>query len=274
MVRACKDYKAETVIVDNSSFDETVTYLERLTQELRLTGRDVSIVKNDTNIGFTKAVNQGLIRGDAVYVLLLNPDVVVPDETLEKLIDHLDQFPEVGVVAPQLRYADGRVQPSCRRFPKLWDIFCEFSGLSRAFRKSALFNRWKMGDFDHLTFSEVDQPQGAFLLIRREAFAEVGMLDERFEMFFSDVDWCRRVWEKGWKIHFCPSVVAIHHKGASVYENRAKMLILSHRDFVRYVEKYLVKNTILRWFILQVFLIAVWPRVVIALFEQEKNRKK
>jgi hypothetical protein len=95
-----------------------------------------------------------------------------------------------------------------------------------------------MGDFDHRTPAEVDQPQGACLLARREVAAPVGLWDERFPIFFSDVDWCRRVWQKGWKIRFEPAVQIIHTQGVSVQQVRATAIWSSHLSFWRYLRKY------------------------------------
>jgi GT2 family glycosyltransferase len=95
-----------------------------------------------------------------------------------------------------------------------------------------------MGDFDHRTATEVDQPQGACLLARPEVVDQVGRWDERFPIFFSDVDWCRRVWEKGWKIRFEPSVRIIHAQGVSVKQVRAAAIWSSHLSFWRYLRKH------------------------------------
>jgi GT2 family glycosyltransferase len=153
-------------------------------------------------------------------------------------LEKLYTLPDVGVVAPQLVHNDGRIQLSCRRFPAHWDLFCELFGLSRLFPDSAHFNRWKMGDFNHSHAAEVDQPQGACLLARPEVVKQVGRWDERFSIFFSDVDWCRRVWEKGWKIRFEPSVQIIHTQGASVRQVRATAIWSSHLSFLKYLRKH------------------------------------
>ena len=130
-------------------------------------------------------------------MLFLNPDTILPPNCLTALLPALYADPGTGVVAPQLRFppaSSGFIQPSCRRFPTYWDLFCAFTGLTMLFPRSRFFNGWKMGDFDHRSPREVDQPQGACLLARPEVATQLGAWDERFPLFFSDVDWCRRVW--------------------------------------------------------------------------------
>lgn len=202
------------------------------------------MIFNEENAGFTRAVNQGvenyfvMAGHELAPVLFLNPDTILPAGSLAALLEKLYAFPEAGVMAPQLVHQDGRIQPSCRRFPTHGDLLCELFGLSRIFSRSARFNRWKMGDFDHRRAAEVEQPQGACLLARPEVVKQTGLWDERFPIFFSDVDWCRRVWEKGWKIRFEPSVQIIHAQGVSVRQVQASAIWSSHLSFWRYLRKY------------------------------------
>ncbi|MDZ7271679.1 MAG: glycosyltransferase family 2 protein [candidate division KSB1 bacterium] len=262
LLAALERLQAEVVVIDNASSDGTCAVVEEIAADA---STPVRLVRNAENAGFTKAANQGLVSSIGQYVLLLNPDVVVRSNTIRSLVDYLEQNPGVGMVAPQLRFPEGRIQPSCRRFPRRLDVLFELVGLSRLFPRSKVFNRWKMGDFDHLTPREVDQPQGAFLLARREAVRSVGPLDERFVLFFSDVDWCRRFWEKGWPVVFRPEVYAIHHKGASVYAHRVSALVASHRDFVAYFRKYPSRLPLVDLGTRLVLLVALWPRVAWAL---------
>jgi GT2 family glycosyltransferase len=231
-------------LIDNASTDGTLEILNKTIAVLPRSHVHAELISNAQNLGFTRAVNQGLERcaeichDENTPVLFLNPDTILPPASLAALLKKLYAFADTGVVAPQLVYADGRIQLSCRRFPGHWDLFCEFSGLSRLFPASKSFNRWKMGDFDHRTATEVDQPQGACLLARPEVVNQVGRWDERFPIFFSDVDWCRRVWEKGWKIRFEPSVQIIHAQGVSVKQVRAAAIWSSHLSFWRYLRKH------------------------------------
>jgi hypothetical protein len=231
-------------LIDNASTDGTREIIQMLITRLPKPRFNVEFILNEKNLGFTAAVNQGLARyfsmraNQSLPVLFLNPDTVLPANSLPALLEKLYAMPDTGAVAPQLIYEDGRIQASCRRFPSHWDLFCELAGLARLFPNSRRWNRWKMGDFDHRAATEVDQPQGACLLARSEATAQVGLWDERFPIFFSDVDWCRRVWQKGWKIRFEPSVQIIHAQGVSVQQVRASAIWSSHLSFWRYLRKH------------------------------------
>lgn len=157
---------------------------------------------------------------------------------MRRLIDVLGSDHQTGVVAPQLRNPDGSLQPSCRRFPRRRDVTYECLGLNLLFPKSRLFNSWKMGDFDHLSQRRVEQPQGAFLLTTREVMNSVGLWDETYPMFFSDVEWCHRVKNAGLDIIFEPGARVMHQKGVSIYKRRAAMIWTSHISFYRYLKKY------------------------------------
>ena len=230
---AAADAALQVIVVDNASGDSTLALLQEFSQE-NPPFAEFRIITNSENRGFTAAVNQGLALADAALVLFLNPDTVLPEGGLVQLRQILLAHPEAGVVAPQLRYPDGRIQPSCRRFPRHAHIIFSLLGLAHLFPKSRLFNGWKMGDFDHRRDAWVEQPQGAFLLARREVVDAVGPWDEGFPMFFSDVDWCQRVHAAGYRIRFTAAVQVVHRQGHSVLRHRPRMIVYSHRSFIRY----------------------------------------
>ena len=235
--RALRGKQATVLIIDNNSTDGTANYLcrDELAAELELPG--LNVILNDKNTGFTYAVNQGLRESSGDYVLILNPDVFLRPDTLPVLLE-LFTDDKIGVAAPQLRYPDGQIQPSCRRFPKKKDVLFEMTGLTGLFRNSSRFNGWKMADFSHRESRFVDQPQGAFLLTTKEVVSKVGLFDTRFPMFFSDVDWCYRVVRNNYNVFFCADTFASHIKGASVNRKRPEMIVSSHRSFVAFFRKY------------------------------------
>jgi len=235
---AITSFQTEIFLIDNNSSDQTVSIANKSLSTFN-ENHHWSIICNKTNKGFTPAVNQGLAQTHGEFVLILNPDTELPKKKLfEPLIDIFQNNNAVGIVAPQFRNPDGTIQASCRRFPRHRDVIYNALGLNLIFKKSKEFNYWKMEDFDHQSQREVEQPQGAFVLVRRKAMEQVGVLDEQFPMFFSDVDWCQRFNNKGWKILFVPGVQIIHHKGTSIYKNRLKMIWSSHRSFYDYFQKY------------------------------------
>lgn len=255
----------QILVADNASTDGTREVIEKTISAIPRPPNAYEMFFHQANLGFTRALNFLLARSTGDLVLILNADTEWPlagqagqdvpwprtgpygpygpgrlgqGGGLDCLAAHLLAAPTVGVVAPQLLDDDGSVQPSCRRFPKHRDIFLEMTGLSTLLPRRAFFNGWKMGDFNHTSARDVDQPQGACLLVRHQVIEQVGLWDERFPMFFSDVDWCRRVWAAGWRIRFVPEVKVVHRRGASVSQRRPAMIWSSHRSFFDYFRKY------------------------------------
>jgi GT2 family glycosyltransferase len=229
--KQAKDPSTEIIVVDNGSQDGTKN----------LIGSDFPTVRVHTNVrnlGFTRACRRGLSECQGEYVLLLNPDTEIMAGALDRMIQHMDGHPEVGALGPQLLFPDGRVQSSCRQFPTYRLMLWEFTGLRWLFPESHIFGAWRMGYFDHRRIRPVDQPMGACLLLRRSALQAIGTLDERFEMFFSDVDLCRRLKDADWEIIFFSSAQVIHRAGSSIQRARGRMLLASHRDCYRYFKKH------------------------------------
>jgi len=230
-------YRSQIIVVDNASHDRTVEKVQALKPEF-MPRNNLLIIKNSKNEGFTKAVNQGLAQNIGDHILILNPDTKLSPNIFPALLNVFKNNKNCGIVSPQFRNSDGTIQPSCRRFPRHCDIIYTTFALNKLFPGSRRFNCWQMGDFDFKTQRKVHQPQGAFLLTHRAALEQVGFLDEKFPMFFSDVDWCRRFVNKGWDIIFFPDVQIIHHQGSSIFKNRLKMIWSSHRSFYYYFVKY------------------------------------
>ncbi|NIA30349.1 MAG: glycosyltransferase [Actinobacteria bacterium] len=269
--KALFQYQSQVFIIDNASSDGTISVLGQKQKSLTKYFSEFSLRLNNTNLGFTLAVNQGLKLASGDFVLLLNPDVVLQNDTIERLLTCFSQENKIGVVAPQLRFSDGRIQPSCRNFPRKRDVILELSGLAKLFPSSPVFNHWRMSDFDHQETKDVEQPQGAFLLARQEVLQQVGFLDERFPMFFSDVDWCRRIIAKGWRIRFCSGTFVMHLQGHSVFQRRGEMIVSSHRSYVAYFKKYdeTFLEQVSSLFIALVLYIILLPRIMIAVFFQD-----
>lgn len=229
-----KTIPAEIIVVDNNSTDETKSVIHHI-------GNDspaMQLIENEKNRYFAPAVNQGLKAASGQYLLILNPDTALRPNALAQLLKVFQDDDSVGVIAPQLVYPDGSVQPSCRRFPRHRDVVFNIFGINRLFPMSKFFNGWKMGDFNHTSPREVDQPQGAALLTSRAVLDEVGLLDEDFPMFFNDVDWCYRVKQAEYKILFEPKAQILHWQGASVNRWKAPMVVSSQVSFFRFFEKH------------------------------------
>lgn len=221
----------QVVVVDNGSTDGSPEMVSKIFPQAHL-------ICNQSNEGFAKPNNQGLRVASGRYALLLNSDTVVRPHALEKLVHFMDMHPDVGACGPRLIYPDGRLQPSCRSFPSLWRHFCDMSGLENLFPKSIFGNFETRFTYDR--DAEVDQPMGAALLVRREVIERIGYLDERFTIYYNEVDWCQRITRAGWKIVFVHQAEIIHHGGKTTeLTNRSfEQLDEMNRNMLFYYEKH------------------------------------
>lgn len=221
---------AEIIVIDNGSSDGTVALIEQNYQYVKL-------IKNTTNLGFAKAVNQGLRECKGEYVFLLNQDTRIVARAISDLATRLAQDEKIGVIGPKFVGFDGNLQKSCRAFPRYRDIFYELTGLSYLFPHSKIFSRWKMGWFDHEIEREVDQPMGAAMMFWRNLLEKVGYFDEAFPIFFNDVDFCRRVIAHGYINLYYPMATVEHFIGGTIRKIKPRMIIESHRSMYRYFRK-------------------------------------
>lgn len=226
-----KNIDAEVFVVDNASADGSADMVARAHPW-------VSLTANDTNRGFAAANNQALVHATGNYILLLNPDTEVQPGSITGLLQFLKAHPRAAVVAPQLINSDGTVQRSCRQFPTFVGMLFELCGMSKLFPDDKRFGQYKMLDFDHDVEREVDQPEGAALLVRKEVFDSVGSLDEGYFMLFEEVDWCYRIKQAGWQIWFTPTCKVIHHYGQSIKQVKVRMIMSSHKGLYRFWRKH------------------------------------
>lgn len=228
-------YSGEIIIVDNASGDSTLQEIRAFKTNDKLSLR---IIENFHNLGFARAVNEGIAAANGEYVLILNPDTVIHKGFFEKTVSFLSENSEYGIVGPKHLNRNGETEISCREFPTHLSLLFYMTGLAAIFHKNRIFNSWKMGYFDHNSSREVQQPMGACLLTRSKDLREIGFLDERFTMFFNDVDLCLRYNIAGKKAYYLSEAEITHFAGHSVFRKRSKMIILSHTAYVKYFNKY------------------------------------
>jgi GT2 family glycosyltransferase len=209
------------VVVDNASRDGSA-------EMVRTQFPEVELVEPGRNTGYAAGNNLGLQAASDPYILLLNPDTELQPGVIDILSDFLDRHPRAAVAAPQLFSPDGSIQRSCRSFPTPASIAAELTGLSRAARYFPALGAYRMTDWPHDSERPVDQPMGSCLLMRREAIDAVGLMDERFPLFFNEVDWLYRVKAAGWEIWFTPKARVLHHLGGSTRQIRIRAAWLSH----------------------------------------------
>ncbi len=233
----------QVVVVDNASSDDSVAMVRA---EFPLVG----IIVNPINGGFSQANNLGLKAlgfgksGASAstaprYALLLNPDTVLPPDALRKMIDRMDADPKIGIAGPRLTMLNGKLDLACRRsFPTPEISLWRMTGLSKLFPKSRRLGRYNMTYLDEHLETEVDCVVGAFMMVRREAIAQVGLLDEAFWMYGEDIDWAFRIKQAGWKVLYYPKVTVLHVKRAASRLNPRARLEFQRASLIFYRKHY------------------------------------
>jgi GT2 family glycosyltransferase len=221
----------EVIVVDNASTDGSPDMVEQRFPNVKL-------VRCPENLGFAKANNIGIKQSQGRYIALINSDVKLLGRCLDTLAAFLDQNPRIGLTSPRILNPDLTLQSSCRRFPNPWNNLCSATGLARFGSRHKLFSGEHMLYFRHDQVRPVDVLVGCFWMMRREAVEKVGLLDEEFFIFAEDVDWCRRCWNAGWEIVFCPDAQAIHHRGGSSVNDPVRFAVEQHRALLRYWRKH------------------------------------
>ncbi len=212
----------ECVVVDHGSSDGSV-------EAARAAG---ARVVEQGNLGLAAGWNRGLRETESRYVLILNADAWLVGGALERLVAFADAHPRAAVVGPRLLDPDGSLQRSVRGFPTLWRLATEYLFLRKLAPHSRALNGFYAGGFDHDTVTEAEFVMGAAMLVRREAIAEVGPLDESFFLFSEEVDWCYRFEQAGWKVYFTPEAEVVHIGGASHGGRFFDQQVLGHIRFL------------------------------------------
>lgn len=220
----------EVIVVDNASADGSPEVVRAFA--------GVRLVENRANVGFVRAVNQGLKLAAGRYFLILNPDTEVRPGALAALVAFLNDHPRVGLAGPRLLNPDGTVQPSRRRFPTLPVLFAESTFVQWRFPRLGLFRRFYCEDLPDGTAHPVDWVTGACLLARREAVEQVGLLDERFFMYCEELDWCRRMWAAGWQVYYVPAAEVVHQEAASSRQDPVRQRVNFYTSRWKYAAKY------------------------------------
>ncbi|MBN2564510.1 MAG: glycosyltransferase family 2 protein [Candidatus Eisenbacteria bacterium] len=229
------DLDHEVIVVDNASSDGTCVWL-------RDTHPEVRAIQNATNRGFARACNQGIAEARGEYVLLLNPDTTVDAGTIRKTHDYMLRNPWAAACGCRVLRLDGSLDLSCKRdFPSPWDAFCRMTGLSRLFPGSTVFAGYDARYLDENVMQQVPLIDGCYMMMRRSALSDIGLLDERFFMYAEEMDWCRRAHKRAWSIGYDPSGSIIHNKGEITRKSPFRMLYHFHRSMALYCAKHYCK---------------------------------
>ncbi|MHC5212607.1 MAG: glycosyltransferase family 2 protein [Planctomycetota bacterium] len=198
----------ELIVVDNASADGSADMVARDFPQ-------VTLVRNAENQGYTAGNNTGAARATGEFLFLVNSDTELRPGALDTLVGFLDGHPGHAACAPRLDRPDGTPQPSCKTFPMLRTAVFYDTIFDRWFPGNRVLPHYEMRDFDHTTTRDVDQPPGAALLVRRALFEQLGGLDERMWLFYSDVDFCRRLSAGGQLTAYVAEARVLHHEGKS-----------------------------------------------------------
>lgn len=222
----------EVVVVDNASRDEGLAAVHERFPACRW-------IFNTENAGYARGCNRGMAEVAADYYLILNPDIVVQPGALDHLLEFADAHPRAGLVGPQLLNEDGSLQESCRRFYTFRTLLLRRTVLGRLFPDSRTVQRHLMRDFDHRSSRPVDWVLGGCVLARRAAMDRSGPMDERFFLYFEDVDWCYRMWQAGFEVQYTPDARFIHrHRRASARGRFGRSWWLHLGSLISFYEKW------------------------------------
>ncbi|MFQ5683624.1 MAG: glycosyltransferase family 2 protein [Candidatus Binatia bacterium] len=235
----------EVWVVDNGSRDHTV-------ESVRSQFSQVHLIVNDKNLGFSRACNQAILHSTGEYILLLNPDTVILNNAIGRLMAYMDAHLDVGMAGGKVLNSDGTPQAACRRgMPTPWAMLCKATGLDRMFswsRSMAEYNLlWRPWDQE----ADVVSVSGSFQMARRSVIESIGLLDEAIFMYGEDIDWCLRTREAGWRVVYFPGARIIHYKGRSSKKEIARARSEFYRSYLYLYEKWFAKkgNFLGRWLV-------------------------
>jgi len=223
----------EVIVVDNASSDGSAAMVR---QEFP----DVTVIANDHNRGFAAANNQGLAVARGRSLLLLNPDTIILNGAVDKMLAWLAEHPEVGCAGCQVLEGPGIIQRTCFADPGLVNLLIVEFGLHRLSRHVPFFGSPWYADWDRKSEREVDVVSGMFMLVPRAVLDKVGVLDEAFFVYTEEADWCRRIRRAGWRCVFTPVARIIHRDGGSksTSQIRSRMHVQMQKSNLIYVRKH------------------------------------
>ena len=229
---ASKNLNVQIFVVDNNSVDGSINMLKE-------NFSSVVLIENKENVGFSKANNQAIKRANSPYVLLLNPDTVIEEDTFDKCIDFMNSNTDCGGLGLRMLDGKGNFLPESKRgFPSPSVAFYKIFGLSYLFPKSQKFGRYHLGFLSEFEVNEVDVLSGAFMLLRTLTLEKVGLLDEQFFMYGEDIDLSYRIKLGGYKNYYFPETKIIHYKGESTKKSSVNYVFVFYKAMILFAKKH------------------------------------
>lgn len=258
-IDAAKQLPCEIYVVDNNSVDGSI-------EMVRQRFPSVTLIANNDNVGFSKANNQAMRITNAEYVLLLNPDTVVEQDTFSKVVAFMDQHPDAGGLGVKMIDGKGKFLPESKRgLPTPSVAFYKIFGLSNLFPKSKTFSKYHLGYLNNDETHEIEILSGAFMLMRKTTLDKVGLLDEDFFMYGEDIDLSYRIILGGYKNYYYPDTTIIHYKGESTKKSSVNYVFVFYRAMIIFAKKHFSqKNAKLFSFLinLAIYIRASWAIVL------------
>ena len=232
VMRATRQIDAEVWVVDNNSVDGSMEMVKTLFPSVKR-------IENKENLGFSKANNQAIRNSHSKYILLLNPDTVLQDNTLEKCVAFMDEHSDAGGLGVRMIDGKGQFLPESKRgLPSPAVAFHKMTGLSKLFPKSKLFGRYHLKFLDENSIHQVDVLSGAFMMLRSETLEKTGLLDEDFFMYGEDIDLSYRITQAGYRNYYFPHTTIIHYKGESTKKRSANYVKVFYNAMVLFARKH------------------------------------
>jgi GT2 family glycosyltransferase len=253
-------HNGEVWMVDNNSVDGSV-------QMVRERFPSVKVIANTENTGFSRANNQAMREAKGEYILLLNPDTVIEEDTLQKVIEFMDAHPDAGGLGVKMVDGKGNYLPESKRGLTTPETsFYKIFGISRLFPRSKRFNRYYLGHLDADQTHEIEILSGAFMMMRKSALDKVGLLDEAFFMYGEDIDLSWRIIQGGYKNYYLPETTIIHYKGESTKKGSLNYVFVFYNAMIIFARKHFSGNNAkLFVFFIQ---IAIWLRASVAVLNR------
>lgn len=232
VLKASENIACEVFVVDNNSVDGSVTLIKEKFPQ-------VNLIVNKTNTGFSVANNQALKIATGEYVLLLNPDTVVQEDTFAKILVFMDSHPDAGGLGVKMLDGQGNFAPESKRgLPTPEVAFYKMFGFSRFFPKSKRFGKYHLTYLSEDQLSEIDVMSGAFMLIRKTVLDKIGFLDETFFMYGEDIDLSYRIKKAGYKNYYFPDTQIIHYKGESTKRSSLNYVVIFYKAMAIFSKKH------------------------------------
>ena len=251
VLKASANISSEIIVVDNSSVDGSVAMVQRKFPQVKL-------ISNERNVGFSAANNQAIKIAAGEYVLLLNPDTVVQEDTFEKTIKFMDEHKDAGGLGVMMLDGKGNFLPESKRgLPTPSVAFFKVFGFAALFPNSKTFGKYHLGYLDKNKTHEVDVLAGAFMLIRKSALDKTGLLDETFFMYGEDIDLSYRITQVGYRNYYFPETRIIHYKGESTKKSSVNYVLVFYNAMAIFAKKHFAKDQAKVFALLIYFAIAI-----------------